>query len=50
VPVPGLFASLLPGVAAPVLQALGDSACMALSPARHGTDGFFAAVMQRRPA
>lgn len=50
VPVPGLFAGLLPGVAPAILQSLGDSACMALSPARHGSDGFFAAVMQRRPA
>ncbi|WP_203074823.1 RsmB/NOP family class I SAM-dependent RNA methyltransferase [Falsiroseomonas ponticola] len=43
VPVPGLWAGLAPGAAAPV-----EADCMALSPARHGTDGFFAAVMQRR--
>lgn len=45
VPVPGLWAGLAPGVTAPV-----EADCMALSPARHGTDGFFAAVMQRRAA
>ncbi|NKC33770.1 RsmB/NOP family class I SAM-dependent RNA methyltransferase [Falsiroseomonas selenitidurans] len=43
-PLPGLWAELRPGLAAP-----GDGPWMALSPARHGTDGFFAAVLQRRP-
>ena len=43
-PVPGLWAELCPGVAAP-----GEGPFMALSPARHGTDGFFAAVLERRP-
>jgi 16S rRNA (cytosine967-C5)-methyltransferase len=42
VPIPGLWTSLVQGVAPP-----GDAPCMALSPARHGTDGFFAAVLQR---
>lgn len=43
-PVQGLWAELCPGVAAP-----GEGPFMALSPARHGTDGFFAAVLERRP-
>ena len=43
-PVPGLWTELCPGVAAP-----GEGPFMALSPARHGTDGFFAAVLERRP-
>ncbi|WP_270934483.1 RsmB/NOP family class I SAM-dependent RNA methyltransferase [Falsiroseomonas oryzae] len=43
-PVPALWAELCPGVAAP-----GEGLFMALSPARQGTDGFFAAVLERRP-
>jgi len=43
-PVPALWAELRPGVPVPV-----ESDCLALSPARHGTDGFFAAVLERRP-
>jgi 16S rRNA (cytosine967-C5)-methyltransferase len=42
-PVPALWAELCRGVACPV----GGEA-LALSPARHGTDGFFAAVLERR--
>jgi 16S rRNA (cytosine967-C5)-methyltransferase len=52
-PVPGLWAELCPGVAPPGAQdgssAPGEGPFMALSPARHGTDGFFAAVLERRP-
>jgi 16S rRNA (cytosine967-C5)-methyltransferase len=52
-PVPGLWAELGPGVAPPGAQdassAPGEGPFMALSPARHGTDGFFAAVLERRP-
>jgi 16S rRNA (cytosine967-C5)-methyltransferase len=52
-PVPGLWAELCPGVAPPGAQdgssAPGEGLFMALSPARHGTDGFFAAVLERRP-
>ncbi len=43
VPLPALWERLVPGVAAP-----GEGPHMALSPARHGTDGFFAAVLERR--
>jgi 16S rRNA (cytosine967-C5)-methyltransferase len=43
VPMPALWAELCPGVATP-----GEAPAMALSPARHGTDGFFAAVLERR--
>ena len=43
-PVPALWAELRPGVPVPV-----ESDCLALSPARHRTDGFFAAVLERRP-
>ena len=38
-----LWTQLLPGVAPP-----GEGPHMTLSPARHGTDGFFAAVLERR--
>lgn len=44
VPLVALWESLRPGVAPP-----GDGPWMALSPARHGTDGFFAAVLERVP-
>jgi 16S rRNA (cytosine967-C5)-methyltransferase len=44
-PVGDLWAALVPGVSPP-----GEGPFMALSPARHGTDGFFAAVLQRRDA
>lgn len=44
-PIAGLWSALVPGVAPP-----GEGPFMALSPARHGTDGFFAAVLQRRAA
>jgi 16S rRNA (cytosine967-C5)-methyltransferase len=40
---PALWQSLVPGVAPP-----GEGPHMALSPARHGTDGFFAAILERR--
>jgi 16S rRNA (cytosine967-C5)-methyltransferase len=43
-PVPALWAELCPGVAAP-----GEGPHLALSPAANGTDGFFAAVLERRP-
>ncbi|MGG5819826.1 RsmB/NOP family class I SAM-dependent RNA methyltransferase [Falsiroseomonas sp. HW251] len=43
-PVPGLWAGLRPEVDAP-----DPAPMLALSPARHGTDGFFVAVMERRP-
>jgi 16S rRNA (cytosine967-C5)-methyltransferase len=43
VPVPALWTSLVPGVAPPM-----EAAQMILSPARHNTDGFFAAVLERR--
>jgi 16S rRNA (cytosine967-C5)-methyltransferase len=42
-PLPELWAGLRPDLPAP-----GDGPYMALSPGRHGTDGFFAAVLQRR--
>lgn len=42
VPLEELWLSLRPGVSAP-----GEGPWMALSPARHGTDGFFAAVLER---
>lgn len=40
---PALWAELVPGVAPP-----GEGPQLALSPGRHGTDGFFAAVLERR--
>ncbi|PWS35828.1 rRNA cytosine-C5-methylase [Falsiroseomonas bella] len=43
-PVPALWAELCPAVVCPV-----EGEALALSPARHGTDGFFAAVLERRP-
>jgi 16S rRNA (cytosine967-C5)-methyltransferase len=43
-PLAALWAELRPEVAAP-----SEGPYMALSPARHGTDGFFAAVLERRP-
>jgi 16S rRNA (cytosine967-C5)-methyltransferase len=43
-PLGTLWAELCPGVPVP-----GQGPCLALSPARHGTDGFFAAVLERRP-
>jgi 16S rRNA (cytosine967-C5)-methyltransferase len=43
-PLPALWAELCPGVAVP-----GEGPWLALSPSRHGTDGFFAAVLERRP-
>jgi 16S rRNA (cytosine967-C5)-methyltransferase len=43
-PVPALWAELCPGVPEP-----GEGPFMALSPARHGTDGFFTAVLERQP-
>jgi 16S rRNA (cytosine967-C5)-methyltransferase len=43
-PVPALWAELRPDVPAPT-----QADCLALSPARHGTDGFFTAVLERRP-
>lgn len=59
-PVSGLWGHVNPGVGTPGgvgAQAPGDLGAaapgegpfMALSPARHGTDGFFAAVLERRP-
>ncbi len=41
----GVEAQLLPGVPAPT-----DGAALTLTPARHGTDGFFLAVLERKPA
>jgi 16S rRNA (cytosine967-C5)-methyltransferase len=43
-PVPALWAELCPAIPCPVT---GD--VLALSPAAHGTDGFFAAVLERQP-
>jgi 16S rRNA (cytosine967-C5)-methyltransferase len=43
VPLETLWSSLRPDVPAP-----GEGPWMALSPARHGTDGFFAAVVERQ--
>jgi 16S rRNA (cytosine967-C5)-methyltransferase len=43
-PADALWAELSPGVAAP-----GDGAFLLMTPARHGTDGFFAAVLERLP-
>ncbi len=43
-PAPALWAGLCPAVPWPA-----EGPFMALSPARHGTDGFFAAVLERRP-
>jgi 16S rRNA (cytosine967-C5)-methyltransferase len=43
-PLAALWAALRPGVAAP-----GEGPWLSTSPARHGTDGFFAAVLERRP-
>ena len=43
-PVLGIWTELCPGAAAP-----GEGPYLALSPARQGTDGFFAAVLERRP-
>jgi 16S rRNA (cytosine967-C5)-methyltransferase len=40
-----LWAQLLPGVPPPT-----DGAALTLTPARHGTDGFFLAVLERKPA
>lgn len=37
------------GDVAPDLAAVCDGDCLSLTPARHGTDGFFAAVMERKP-
>ncbi len=45
VPLAGLWEAQRPGVAPPC-----EGPAMSLSPARHGTDGFFAAVLERRPA
>lgn len=42
-PADALWAELCPGIAAP-----GEGPFLALSPAHHGTDGFFAAVLERR--
>ncbi|MEZ5841522.1 MAG: RsmB/NOP family class I SAM-dependent RNA methyltransferase, partial [Hyphomicrobiales bacterium] len=36
--------------AAPHLAAAADGDCLLLTPARNGTDGFFAAVLEREPA
>lgn len=44
VPALGIWAEVCPGAAAP-----GEGPYLALSPARQGTDGFFAAVLERRP-
>ena len=44
VPLVELWNGLRPGVTPP-----GDGPWMALSPARHATDGFFAAVLERVP-
>jgi len=43
-PALGIWAEVCPGAAAP-----GEGPYLALSPARQGTDGFFAAVLERRP-
>jgi 16S rRNA (cytosine967-C5)-methyltransferase len=43
-PFAALWTELAPGVAPPC-----EGPHMVLSPARHGTDGFFAAVLERRP-
>jgi len=43
-PVPALWAGLRPDVPPPA-----TTDALALSPARHGTDGFFVAVLERRP-
>jgi len=43
-PVPALWAELCPAIPAP-----SDRDMLALSPAQHGTDGFFVAVLERRP-
>ena len=43
-PVLGIWTGVCPGAAAP-----GEGPYLALSPARQGTDGFFAAVLERRP-
>jgi 16S rRNA (cytosine967-C5)-methyltransferase len=43
-PFAALWAELMPGVPAPCAGAF-----MLLTPARHGTDGFFAAVLERQP-
>lgn len=43
-PATALWAELCPGVAPPM-----EGPFLALSPARHGTDGFFAAVLERQP-
>jgi 16S rRNA (cytosine967-C5)-methyltransferase len=45
VPMPALWRSLRPEVQPP-----GEGTYLLLSPARHGTDGFFAAVLERRAA
>jgi 16S rRNA (cytosine967-C5)-methyltransferase len=42
-PVPALWSALVAGVPPP-----GEGPHLALSPARHGTDGFFAAVLERK--
>jgi 16S rRNA (cytosine967-C5)-methyltransferase len=43
-PVPALWAELCPAVPAP-----SEAPMLSLSPARHGTDGFFVAVLERKP-
>lgn len=52
-PVTGLWGQLCPGVSPPGAREMGtapgEGPFMALSPARHGTDGFFAAVLERQP-
>jgi 16S rRNA (cytosine967-C5)-methyltransferase len=45
VPVTDLWSSLVPGTAPPM-----EGSQMLLSPGRHDTDGFYAAVLERRPA
>jgi 16S rRNA (cytosine967-C5)-methyltransferase len=45
IPVAELWAALLPGVSAPA-----DGPALILTPARHGTDGFFLAVLERKRA
>jgi 16S rRNA (cytosine967-C5)-methyltransferase len=47
VPAAALLAELCPGGAA-AIAAPGEGSYLALSPARHGTDGFFSAVLERR--
>ena len=42
-PADALWATLRPGIAPPCIGPY-----LATSPARHGTDGFFAAVLERR--